>query len=483
MRLFNFFKRNKKPSRRRSYEAGAVGRLLSGWTTTQKTADEAIRVDLRNMRARSRDLSRNNDYARKYGEMVKTNIVGANGIVMQSKAKRQDGTFDKLDNDTIEKAWKLWGNKSNCTVTGKLSWIDVQRCVIESVARDGEILIRKIRAAENPFGFSLQLIEPDHLDEDLNKDLQNGNRIKMGVELNSWGKPVNYWLLQNHPGENTTAHYGKHYIPIPAGDMIHLFITNRPGQTRGVPWLASAMTRLHQIGEYEEAEVVAARVAACKMGFFKPDSGEGYIGDDVDSMGNTIAEAAPGQMELLPPGMEFSAFDPTHPSGNFAPFVKSTLRGIASGLNVSYNSLASDLEGVNFSSIRSGVLEERQNWRVLQSWLSEHFHQEVYLEWLRMAFVNKQLGQIPMQRFDKFAKPNWQARGWEWVDPLKDAKANLQELHMGTKSRADILSEKGKDIEDVFEQLKAENDLAESVGIDINQVNPILEGAENEQEN
>jgi len=484
MKLFDFFKRNKKPTRRRSYEAGAINRLLNNWTTTPKTADEAIKGNLRNMRARSRDLSRNNDYARKYGEMVKTNVIGTNGIVMQSKAKRPDGTFDKLDNESIEKAWKLWGRKPNCSANGKLSWIDMQRCVVETVARDGEILIRKIRGADNPFGYALQLIECDHLDEDLNKDLQGGNRIKMGVEINQWEKPVNYWLLQNHPGENTTSLFGKHYNKIPAKDIIHLFVTNRPGQTRGVPWVASAMTRLHQLGEYEEAEVVAARVSACKMGFFKPDSGgEGYIGDDVDSMGNTVSEAAPGTMELLPPGMDFQSFDPNHPSGNFSPFVKSTLRGIASGLNVSYNSLASDLEGVNFSSIRSGVLEERQNWRMVQSWLIEHFHQDVYLEWLRLAFINGQLGSIPQQRFDKFSTPKWQARGWEWVDPLKDAKANLQEIQMGTKSRSDVLAEKGKDIEEVFDQLKAEADMAERVGIDINQVNPLIEEMANEQDN
>ena len=219
------------------------------------------------------------------------------------------------------------------------------------------------------------------------------------------------------------------------------------------------------------------------MGVFRPDGGQEYIGDNVDSLGNTVSEAAPGTMELLPPGMEFDSFDPTHPSGNFAPFVKTTLRGIASGLNVSYNSLASDLEGVNFSSIRSGVLEERQNWRVLQSWLIEHFHQEVYLEWLRLAFVNGQLASIPQQRFEKFANPKWQARGWDWVDPLKDSKANLQEIQMGTKSRSDVLSERGKDIEEVFEQLKAETDMAEAVGIDISSINPIIEETSNEQSN
>ena len=256
MKLFDIFKRNKKPSRRRSYDAGAINRLLNNWTTSPKTADEAIKGNLRNMRARSRDLSRNNDYARKYGEMCKTNVIGTNGIIMQSKAKRPDGTFDKLDNESIEKAWKLWGKKSTCSVNGKLSWVDMQRCVIETVARDGEILIRKIRGADNPFGYALQLIECDHLDEELNNDLQNGNRIKMGVEIDQWERPVKYWLLQNHPGENTTSLLGKHYNAIPAEDVIHLFVTNRPGQTRGVPWIASAMTRLHQLGEYEEAEVV-----------------------------------------------------------------------------------------------------------------------------------------------------------------------------------------------------------------------------------
>ena len=32
----------------------------------------------------------------------------------------------------------------------------------------GEVLIRHIRNAENPFGYSLQLLEPDFLDEEYN---------------------------------------------------------------------------------------------------------------------------------------------------------------------------------------------------------------------------------------------------------------------------------------------------------------------------
>ena len=114
----------RKRRKKRSYEASGVGRLLQNWTTAIKTPDEVLRTDLRNLRARSRDLSINNDYARKFFEMLKTNVIGANGIIMQSKAKRLDGTFDKQDNQRIEKAFKRWGHKEFASVTGKLSWVD-----------------------------------------------------------------------------------------------------------------------------------------------------------------------------------------------------------------------------------------------------------------------------------------------------------------------------------------------------------------------
>jgi len=117
--LDRLFGRKRK---KRSYEASGVGRLLQNWTTGIKTLDEELRTSLRNLRARSRELSINNDYARKFFEMLKTNVIGANGIVMQSKAKRLDGTFDRQDNERIEKAWKRWGRKEFASVTGKLSW-------------------------------------------------------------------------------------------------------------------------------------------------------------------------------------------------------------------------------------------------------------------------------------------------------------------------------------------------------------------------
>ena len=57
-----------------------------------------------------------------------------------------------------------------------------------------------------------------------------------------------------------------------------------------------------------------------------------------------------GSFVSLPNGVDFKAFDPDHPTSQFESFVKSILRQIASGLNVPYNELANDLEGVSYSS-------------------------------------------------------------------------------------------------------------------------------------
>ncbi|KKK51274.1 hypothetical protein LCGC14_3116570, partial [marine sediment metagenome] len=66
---------------------------------------------------------------------------------------------------------------------------------------------------------------------------------------------------------------------------------------------------------------------------------------------------------------------------------------------------------------------------------------------------------------DKFNQPRWQLRGWQWVDPLKDAKANIESNNAGIKTKRDILPEAGRDLEDTFAQLAEEKRLAAELGL------------------
>jgi lambda family phage portal protein len=463
--------------RHRAFAGAQQDRLTASFTGSSLSPDEALRRDLRKLRQRSRQLCMDNDYAKKFLHMVGSNVVGARGIKLQAAVLNEHGEQDNHDNQILEDYWHDFCLPENCTVTGRLSFRDVLRVFITTVARDGEILVRFIDRPNSRYGVQLQLIEVDHLDENYNKILSNGNRIVMGVEVDALDAPVAYHLFTRHPGENAYLWGGKHYQRIPANEIIHAFVMDRPGQNRGVPWLHTAIRRLNMLGGYEEAELVAARIGASKMGFYT--SADGATHATVDDMAATgdeyddrelIEEAEPGVFHELPEGVGFTAFDPQHPTAAFADFTKAVLRGAASGLNVAYNTLANDLEGVNFSSIRSGVLEEREQWRQLQQWVIEQFCARVYRRWINLAIAHKKV-RLPQNKLEKYHRVTWQPRGWDWVDPLKDAKANADSIAMGVTTRAEVAAAKGRDLRDIFEQLQREQNMAAEYGLTLTTAN------------
>ena len=463
-------RRKRKPSAvwRRAFQAATVSRLTADWTTVSRAPEAELRYALKALRARARDLAQNNDYARRFLQLVTTNVVGPHGVKLQVRARDDNGRLDAFANQVIEDWWRRWGVPGSCTVCGRLSWTDAQRLIVESVARDGEVLVRLLRgrAARNEIGFALQILEADYLDEQLNRKLAGGRKIVMSVEVDGWGRPVAYHLLNEHPGAETVSIGGRRYTRVPAGEVLHLYLPERPDQPRGVPWMCSAMLRLQMLGGYEEAELVAARVAAAKMGFLVSPDADSYVGAGEEAEGAITMDAEPGVFEQLPAGLRVETFDPDHPNAQFEAFVKAALRGVASGLGVSYVSLANDLEGVNYSSIRAGSLEERDRWRVLQRWLIEHLCRPVYEQFL-LALLTSGVTTLPPRKFAKFNAPVWSPRGWQWVDPLKEVQANMAAVAAGFRSRAEVAAEQGRDLEEIFDALAAEKELAAAKGIDL----------------
>jgi lambda family phage portal protein len=462
------------------YPAADVSRITYDWPTQITSPTAVLRSSLTAMRSRSRQLAIGNDYARRFLSMVSNNIVGPDGIALQCKAKWPDGRLDNQANDIIEDAYYDWGEKGNYEVTGMLSMIEADRTGIQSDARDGEFLIRFIEGFDNKWGFALQFYEVDHLDESLNVSrLPNGNQIRMGVEIDRWFRPVAYHLLTDHPGDSVWMYNRRQYIRLEARDVLHPFIRDRFNQPRGVPWMHSAMTRLQNIGAYEESAIMAARIGASKMGFYELDdfadagaaTGTNPAATTTDEQGRPISEVEPGLMEQLPKGWKVNFADWKYPDGEFAPFMKASLRGIASGLLVSYNALASDLEGVNFSSIRAGVLEERDCWKILQAWWIENVKKPVYRRWLRWQLLNNRLGPmmkpLPVSKLDKFLDVKWQPRTWPWVDPETDNNAKVIALKNKLTSWTKALAEDGIDLEEHLLELKTEQELAAKYGVEL----------------
>lgn len=470
MGILDFFKRKEQPapSRRRGYNGAQYNRLVADWITASTSMDAEIRKDLRRLRDRSRDLVRNNDFARSAQRAITNNVVGQ-GVNMQASVKmRRGGRMDDAANGAIEAGWSKWKRKEYCHTAGVLSFNDIERQLLDAMPESGEIFVRKIKQS---FGggrvpFSLEIIEADRLDVDLNEMAKNGNEIRMGVERDSWGRPVAYHFKTDHPGDypfgaNAVANKT---VRVPASDVIHLFKQERPGQTRGVPWIASAIMKMHHLQGYTEAEVIAARAEACRMGFIT--SPEDDTMSDGQQDNQDVANFEPGLIQRLLPGETFQDSKPNRPGGQYEPFVRAMLHSLAAGLGVAYSTLSRDYSQANYSSGRLALLDDRDNWRVLQSWLIENFHRPVFEEWLDLAVLS---GELDLPGYEAnpeaFRAVRWIPRGWQWVDPAKEMAAYKDAVRCGFTTVSDVIAQQGGDIEDVMQTRQRELQMAKDMDL------------------
>lgn len=460
------------PRGRRSFEAAAVNRLTASWIAGSASMDDDLRGSLDAIRNRSRDLFKNDAYAVKFGRMVRNNVVGSQGFVLQAAATDPNGKPDASANLAIEDAWYRQCRPGNFDVTGKLSCDDFWRTAMLGIARDGEILIRKVRGAgRGEFGYQLQLLDPARLATTMNVDAAAGrNAIIMGVEVDSYRAPVSYHLRRNLRTYASTADVER----VPASEIMHLFIPWDAEQTRGLPWMHAAMSLLRQLGGYREAAVIAARVGASKMGVYTRTGDQVPPNEGEDANGNFITTAEPGSFEVAPDGYSLDTFDPAYPHDQFDAFCKATLRGIASGLGVAYPSLGNDLEGVNFSSIRSGVIEEREEWMVIQQWLIAAALTPIFEDWLSTALMGGLIrlpsgAALPAGKADKFRAHTWQGRRWMWVDPLKDVQSSVIAVANHIASPQQIAAQSGRDLVDVLDDIQRYHEMLRQRGLPIPQ--------------
>ncbi|MCD6527014.1 MAG: phage portal protein [Desulfuromonas sp.] len=465
--------RSNQRSHQRSFEAAKSGRLGSFGLGSQ-SFDADIRAGLRPLRGKSRWLFQNNDYAKNFARLLKVNVIGPAGIVLQNKARTADGELDKTANIAVEEGWVDWGKRGICDVTGKLSWLECLQLYITTIARDGECLVEMVEGFPNKYGFAIRFIEADHLDENLNRaqsSVPGGNVIRMGIEFDQWDRPVAYHLLKKHPGDTgSNAAFGNSFRRVPAEKIHHGFLTESIRQSRGVPMSHTTIRRLGQLDGFEEAALTAARAGASKMGFFtqnSPDIGEDgseYDGSETEEDGSVITDFEPGILEKLPIGWDFKEFNPGYPNGDTEPFTKLQLRGACSGWGVPYHSLTGDLTDVNFSSIRQGELTARDGWKVLQAFVADGFCQTIKTAWLKNAMLNQSVA-LPLAQFERINVGKWFPRVWGWVDPVKDMNAFY--LEAKTRSLTRMLAERGIDFYEEIDLMAAEREYADGKGIDL----------------
>jgi lambda family phage portal protein len=440
------------------------------------SADYELSVSLRPMRNKIRAMARNSSVGKRALQLIKDNVVGPEGFTFRSRVRltTDPKRYDRSLNDRVEAEW-LEFSKSP-TVCGTMDMVDLEKLCAVSWYRDGEILIEIVESAEFDTGFRFNPFESDLLDETLNTVYPpTGNQIRMGVEFDQMRRPVAYHILNQHPGDLTwqTPITNKRYRRVPADRIIHVFEPIRAGQTRGEPPMSSIPNMVKMLDGYREAEVTGRRVKSSSMGFITQPE-DAPANSDLDGMADQTDEVEevlelflePGALRQLPPGRKFEQFDPGGAMTDYQQFEGQVKTDISMGASISPVSLGYETAKLSYSTHRGIIAEDRDMYRGVQSFIIRKAMMPMFTVWLYRNLAYNVASTVPPSRMMAIlASMRFQPRGWDYIDPAKEIKAENEALAARTTSLSRVTAKRGIAFSDLVAEIAEDEALLGEYGL------------------
>ena len=446
-----------------TFEGASYAPRMSNFIAPTIGPNAAIGNNLSTLRGRSRQAIRNNPLAKGAQTTRTANMVGT-GI-------KPRFNFDK-NTELKERVQELWlDSVSEFDWDENTDFYGLQGIISNALFSDGESLAMfrpRNSYADLMVPLQIQLLEADHLDIAYTTTLPSGNKIRMGIEYNTMGKRVAYWLHKDHPGEAyMNSDMGR--ARVPAKNIMHIFDPTRPGQQRGLPSMSSTLVKLHEIDQCVDAELVRRKTTALFGGFITSPDEEGGIPDFMGVAESTstgdVQGLEPGSFAVLSPGQEVTFSEPKDVSGSYNAWMRQQLMDLSRGWGITAEQLTGDLSEVNYSSIRAGLLEFRRMITMeLKKTLVFQFCRPVIQRWMSTAVLANKL-HIENFHIDKrkyYRGISWQTQPWAWVDPYKDMLAEILEIRGGLKNYTQALSDRGQDIETFFAERNEEEKILDA---------------------
>ena len=442
----------------RAYEAAKPSRLHK-LHSDRGSGDASVAKAGDNLRIQARFLDENHDLARGVLNTLVNNIVGT-GIRIEALVKDKKGETLTDFNNKLHQLFENWMLKPE--VTWELHWHQLQRLAARSWLRDGEVFLQLLEGISpnldhgTKIPFSLELIEADLVPMDFNDEKKN---IIQGVKKNQWGKPISYCLYKQHPADIASSLNPKikeEYKLVPADNILHLKITDRVRQTRGVSIFASVLRRLDDIKEYEEAERTAAKVAAAMCAFIRKSPDGPIASSKLDDVGNRLMSMRPGMIfDNLLPGEEIDMIESNRPNTMLEQFRNSQLRAVAAGTSTSFSSIAKDYNGT-YSAQRQELVEQSVHYACLREHFVERFIRPIWQRFIRISLLTDLIDIPKNLDMNTLVDADFRGPNMPWIDPLKEIHAEEKAVQAGFKSRSQVIRERGSNPAIVNEQIKRE---------------------------
>jgi lambda family phage portal protein len=421
----------------------------------------AASADAVNDRARqhlrefARWLDENHDLAVGVLDDLVTNIVGEGAGVEPTavfeKTREPATDFNNQLRDLWQGFWEF------PEVTGELPGPEVERLVVRSTLRDGEVFIQHQTKASAPFGskvpYALELLEADFVPYFM---IDSTKRVIHGVQKDGWGKPVGYHVYKTHPGSIVYPVPTLETVYILALNMLHVKLVRRLHQTRGVSIFHAVLGRLDDLKDYEESERIAARIAASLTAFIRRDIAMADNFTTTDDGVTKSYEMKQGMIfDGLMPGEDIGLIDSKRPNPNLNDFRNSQVRAIASGTGTRFSSIAKDYNGT-YSAQRQELVEAVMHYRRLFDYFRSTFYIPI---WRRMVDSARLAGLLKIPKGISEVsvyRPEIRPPRMPWIDPLKEINAYEKMVLAGFQSRQQVVRDLGGDPATVDAQLKSD---------------------------
>ena len=438
------------------FDAAQGNRRLRGFRPARAHVNALIKAAGLDLNARARYLVRNNGYAQNAIDSWAANAVG----VGLKPSSRIGAAARKA---TLQRLWKDWTDQADAE--GLTDFYGLQRRVAREFFLTGECFVRmRPRRIEDGLvvPLQLQLLPAEMLPLEKNEIRPDGHVIRQGIEFDAIGRRVAYHFYRRHPDDPTEAGLSGETTSVPASEVLHVIDPVESGQLRGVSKFAPAIVKLFLLDQYDDAELDRKKVAAMYAMFVtSPLEADPLEGDPAD-------EVAPGQIVRLDPGEDVKVADPADSGSTYEPFQYRTLLQVSAALGIPYAHLTQDMMKANFSNARTSLMEFRRRVEAFQhSVLVFQLCRPVWERFVDLAVLTGAL-RLPSyeRRRREYVACDWLPPKWQWVDPLKDIKAEIEEINAGLKSRSQSISERGYDAEDVDAEIAADRMREQRLGLD-----------------
>ncbi|MBH0113274.1 phage portal protein [Novosphingobium sp. YJ-S2-02] len=492
------------------------------WSPPLQSVDADILPDKPIIDARARSMLSNDAFVQGGSNLHKDNIVGSHYLLNARPASRVlfgrvDDAWEEEFQEEVEEKWELYADSPDAWVDAarQNNFTSLVRMAVGIHLMAGEVLAAAewVRDDGAPFRTAIQMIELDRLctREDI-PGAAIDPMVRAGIRFNARNAPVAYQIRTKQQFDYGPVRFGEiarwkevaRRRPWGRMQIVHLYETLRPEQTRGITEMASALSAMKKTHTWRDVNIqhavtqslYAAAITSdlpTEMVFAQLGGGntspkamqdavsnyaKGFLGSVSQYVGKARGLQIDGvQIPHLFPGTKLDMLSPGKGGPLGQEFEQSLLRYIAASIGVSYEQLSRDYTNTNYSSARAAMTETWKFMQARKKMIADRFATIVYRLWLEEAI---QTGQIETAKrpgfsiyagrrlglsFDAIARCDWIGASRGQIDEGKETEAAIARINAGLSTAEDELARLGKDWRKVFRQIRREQELRRTLGL------------------